>query len=130
MLAQLLDGRTGARVLSISFRETPLGGGRVACGLIDIDGTIEPFALFAAWQPIRPPFVLQEGVPPPPPEPAGWRLSDVAPKPADQNGDGVIDRAERDINTLGRKLALATCEEITPPPGVRWALELERAPDR
>ncbi|WP_156389188.1 hypothetical protein [Brevundimonas sp. Root1423] len=130
MLAQLLAGRSGARVVSISFRETPLGGGRVACGLIDMDGTIEPFALFAAWQPTRPPVVLQEGVTPPPPEPAGWHLSDVAPKPADQNSDGVIDPAERDINTLRRKLALATCKEITPPPGVHWATELERAPQQ
>ncbi|WP_332659261.1 hypothetical protein [Brevundimonas sp.] len=133
MLAQLLERRPGTRVISVSFHETPRGGGRFACGLIDIDGAIEPFAVLAAWHDIRPPVIRREGVPLPPPEPAGWGLFDIAPEHSDRNSDGVIDRGERNGDTLARKMALASCKissPITPPPGVHWTLELERGPEQ
>lgn len=133
MLARLLERCPGSRVLSIRFHETPTGGSRGACGLIDIDGAIEPFALLAAWAESRPPVIVQEGAAPPPPEPAGWHLYDIAPEHADGNGDGVLDRAERNIDTLRRKLALSSCERGSPivqPPDVHWTLELEREPRR
>ncbi|MGZ9114829.1 MAG: hypothetical protein ACXW3K_09425 [Brevundimonas sp.] len=133
MLAQLLDHRPDARVVSASFRDTRLGGGRAACGLIDIGGAIEPFALLAAWQDSRRSVVSQLGAPPTEPEPAGWRVSVTAPGHTDHDGDGLIGRGDRNSDTLDRKLALTLCRNtnpITPPDGVRWSLELEGEPDR
>ena len=132
MLAQLLERRPGSRMLSIHFSETPRGGGRAACGLIDIGGVVEPFALLAAWQDVQPSVILREGEPPPLPEPAHWRLVDIAPNHTDTNGDGVLDRGERNTDTLRRKMALETCKRsgpIVPPPGVSWNLEIEREPE-
>jgi hypothetical protein len=129
MLAPLLEQRPGARVVSIDFHEPPRGGGRTACGLLDIEGTIEPFALLAAWQDSRPPVVIQHGAPRPSPEPAGWRLHNIAAERPDRNGDGVVDRGDRNGNTLSRKLALAVCDDLQPPQGVTWATEMEADPD-
>ena len=133
MLARLFATRPNARLVSAEFRETPRGGGRGACGLIDFSGTIEPFHLLAVWQDERRPVVVPSQGLPRPAEPAGWRISDRAPKHIDHDGDGRIGRHDRDRDTADRKLALIFCQDTNPiaaPDNVRWVLEFEPDPDR
>jgi hypothetical protein len=132
MLARLFESRPNARLVSVNFRETR-GGGRGACGLIDFDGTIEPFHLLAAWRVERPPIMRSSRGPTRLAEPAGWRILDRAPMHRDHDGDGQIGRYDRNRDTTDRQLALIFCRDTNPivaPDNVHWVLELEPDPDR
>ncbi|MFN3669481.1 MAG: hypothetical protein ACK4VY_09250 [Brevundimonas sp.] len=129
LIAALREQRPEAQILYHAFEETSQGGGRVGCGMIEIGGTVEPFAVFTAWDFGSQSVVRMDGAPPPPPEEAQWRIFVTAPTQADRDGDGAVDRSDRNGNVLDRKLALAVCDDLQPPSGVTWAVELERDPD-
>lgn len=132
MLAQLFASRPGARLVSVNFRDTPYGGARTGCGLIELDGQIEPFNLLAAWNDERPSRVVVAGLPPSDHRAAGWRISDTAPTHADHDDDGAITRFDRNIDIMKRKSALLFCNDTNPiaqPENVTWVLESEPHPD-
>lgn len=129
MLAAVHAERPDARILSHAFKDTPRGGGRVGCGLIDVADTVEPFSVFAAWTDRTGTVVRVEGAPPPEPETPHWMVRVSAPSHADHNGDGDIGRHDRNRDVLERLGARMWCSDVQPPEGVVWAMELEQDPD-
>lgn len=132
MFAELRVERPTARILSQSSWNGGLGS-RQICGLMDIDGAIEPFSLFTYWQDAEPSRVIIAGLPPSEAKPAEWRVSPNGPRSADRDGDGDVDVTDRNRNALDRQMALAFCHDrnpITPPEGVNWVLTSEPDPAR
>ena len=129
MLAAVQTERPDARILSHAFKEPPRGGGRVGCGLISVAGTVEPFSVFAAWSDRGRAVIRVEGAPPPEPEAPHWMVRVNAASHADHNGDGEIDRHDRNRDVLERMGTRIWCRELQPPEGVVWAMELEPDPD-
>ncbi|MCS6625561.1 hypothetical protein N0B44_21855 [Roseibacterium beibuensis] len=115
-LDMLREGSPTARVLSYRFRDA-LRGARTACGLVEINGKPEPFNIMTSRR-----------------EDAGpWRTRVVAPVHGDRDGDGDVDRLDRNRDVADRRLALIFCNDhdpITEPDGADWQLEFEPDPDR
>ncbi|GAA0638375.1 hypothetical protein [Brevundimonas lenta] len=142
LLAALQAKVPDGRILSSAFQPTPRGGGWKGCGLIDVGGTVEPFAVYTIWQQARPERRLiatisapdengrmrEHPVPPLPAEPAHWKVGVSVPTHEDHDDDG-IDRDDRNHDVLSRKMALVFCDTLTPPEGATWATELEPHPD-
>lgn len=133
LLAAVLDETPNARIVSSSFEP-----GR-GCGLIEIGGTLEPFAVRTAWKEDRPgaPVVSsiavrgedgqmrEHRVDPKPPH---WEIIAVAPSRTDFDGDGM-DWRERNMDVLARRTALLMCPALTAPEGTVWNVEPESDPD-
>lgn len=115
MLAMVTEGRPNARILSYRFRDVRRGG-RAGCGLVEVDGDPEPFHVSTGLPEVG----------------ASWRTRLRAPTHGDRDGDGDIDRADRNRDIADRRLALIFCEQdpIAAPEGVEWRLEIEPDPDR
>ncbi|KQW84006.1 hypothetical protein ASC65_05125 [Brevundimonas sp. Root1279] len=132
MFAELRVERPTARILSQSSLNGGLGS-RQVCGLMDIDGAIEPFSLMTYWQDAEPSRIIIAGFPPSEAKPAEWRISANGPRAADWDGDGQVKVLDRNMNSNYRRMALALCQDrnaITPPEGVNWVLTSEPDPDR
>ena len=121
-----------SRILSQEFRETARGGGRVACGLVETAGVVEPFSIVAVWEdPARRPVVLLDGAPPPaPPAAAHWKIDVTTPKHLDYDGDGQTDRYDRNMDTMQRIGVKLWCPALQPPAGTTWATRGEPNPAR
>jgi hypothetical protein len=142
LLAALQAKAPGARIVSSEFHDTPRGGARAGCGLIEIGGEIEPFHILTSWKealPERAPVVVmitqgEDGVErrhpdgPLPAEPAHWRTWINAPVLEDLDGDGV-DRRDRNRAISERRMALLMCKTLTRPGGEAWVTEFEPDPD-
>lgn len=117
------------RVLSADFNDAPRDGGRIGCGLIDIDGVVEPFSTLTAWR--IPPTVSVSlvGQPAPPVKSPHWSISTVVPTRVDADQDPRTSRFARNQDALKRKLALTVCGDLQPPEGSFWTTELEPHPD-
>jgi hypothetical protein len=126
MLEHLLASRPNIRVLSVNFRDTPYGGARTGCGLMELDGQTEPFSLLNSWQDESPARATRAA------RPEGWSVRDTAPHHIDRDGDGEITCFDRNLDIADRNLALLLCKDTNPiakPEGVDWVLELEPHPD-
>jgi hypothetical protein len=117
-----------ARILSQDFRESNRGGARIGCGLIDIDGHIEPVSVTAAWKEPPEAVIAINGVTAPR-RAAHWDVSVNAPSRGDYDEDGDIDRTDRNYDVLKRRIAMMWCDHLEPPEGIVWALEPEPNPD-
>ena len=136
LLAAVLEDARNARIVSSSFNH---GAGGRGCGLIEIDGTTEPFSVHSAWKENGPGAAVvssvsvrdQNGqmqehrIEPKPPQ---WEIMAVTPSHVDAEGDG-LDWRERNLDVAMRRLALTMCPTLTAPQGTVWALEFEPDPD-
>ena len=130
--AAVVAERPDARVLSLDFKESLRGGARIGCGLIEVEGAVEPVSVFALWRDRPNTTVTVVGVPPQPArrlEPPHWEIRVVGPTGSDHNQNGEIDRNDRNLDVLGRMNVRTFCPELAPPPGVAWAMEIEPNPD-
>lgn len=132
LISVLLAERPTARIVSQSPRNGG-GGSRHICGLMDIDGAIEPFSVFTSWEEAEAARVIIAGFPPTEAKPAQWRTFANGPRAADWDADGDLDVTDRNMNANYRKMALIYCHDtnpITPPEGVNWVLTSEPDPAR
>ena len=130
--AAIAAERPNARVLSLDFKESLRGGARIGCGLIEVEGAVEPVSVFAFWRDRPNATVTVVGVPPQParpPEPPHWEIRVVGPTGSDRDQNGEIDRNDRNLDVLGRMNVRTSCPELAPPPGVIWTMEIEPNPD-
>lgn len=142
LLAAVQAEVPGARILSSEFQDTPRGGARAGCGLLETNGAIEPFHILTSWEealperrsPISIAVVGEDGTMQPlsrdplPAEPAHWKNRIVAPVLTDLEADG-IDRRDRNHAIADRQMALLFCKSLVAPEGTAWVTELEPHPD-
>lgn len=124
-----------AEILTLEPAPTPRAGAHVLfrriCGVARVDDRIEPFAMISSWQdPAIDDTVklVLPGAPPQPPAVAGWKTRTSFPILVDSNGDGEIDRADRNLAAMGRLVALTSCPNLRPPEGVTWMVKAEPDP--
>lgn len=129
LLEAVISESPRGRVLSVGFSDAPRDGGRIGCGLIDIDGVVEPFSTLTAWR--GPPTVTVRlvGQPASPVKPPHWSISAVVPTRTESDQDTETSRSARNQDALQRKLALMVCRDLQPPEGSVWTTELEPHPD-
>jgi hypothetical protein len=124
LIQQLVEARPGARVLDQSGRDV-LNGGRVICGRFQTSSQIEPFAAYAVWkESSRLAGVIISRNGPVPVEPDHWQAWAIGP--VSDPDDGVPSSADRNFDTLQRRLALSFCPRLAPPEGVAWPTAQER----
>ena len=121
--------RPAASILSMDFRESNRGGARIGCGVIEIGGHAEPFSVIAAWKEPSGIVITVNGGAPRPEPPAHWAIRISVPSRSDHDGDGDIDRTDRNYDVVDRMQAKMWCNDLQPPAGVVWAMELEPDPD-
>jgi len=116
-------------ILSADFNDAPRDGGRIGCGLMDIDGVVEPFMTLTTWR--GPPILTVRlvGQPAPQVKPPHWSISAVVPPRIEADQDPETSRSARNQDALKRKLALMVCRDLQPPEGSVWTTELEPHPD-
>jgi len=129
LIAAVHAERPAARILSQDFRESRRGGARIGCGLIEIDGHIEPFSVTAIWDTPSGTVVHVVGVPPRPVQPAHWEINVQTPSRGDNDKDGDIDRMDRNYDVMRRRFAMIFCDTLRAPEGVVWAVDVEPNPD-
>ena len=136
LVTAVLERAPNAHIISSRFDHGPEGTG---CGLLDIGGAIEPFAVRPIWRDemasaliTASAFIRDENgqlreqrIEPKPPQ---WEILTIVPSRTDRNGDG-LDRLERNRDALSRRAALALCPTLTAPEGTVWVLEREPDPN-
>ena len=125
MIAQ----RPQSRVLSLDFRGSDEADWRIGCGLIDIDGFVEPVSVIAKWRNEPGVVVTIAGMPPLPPKSPYWEIEIGGPTRADRNLDGEIGWLDRSLDGQGRRTVQMLCPDLSPPAGVTWMTEIEPNPD-
>ncbi len=123
-----------AEILSLSPSPTPASDAGVQyrriCGLARVDDRIEPFSVVTTWNdPATSGSVTLVGAPPRPPVVAGWKTRISFATLVDHNGEGEIDRVDRNIAVMARRTALMSCRDLRAPEGVTWVIEPEPHPD-
>ncbi|MES2860805.1 MAG: hypothetical protein V4701_05000 [Pseudomonadota bacterium] len=121
--------RPGSALLSLEFRDSNRGGGRIGCALVDIDGTVEPVSVITVWRDARQTAFVFMGEPRVVAEAAGWAVNVIGPTRTDHTADGEIGWADRSNDNLSRRMALQLCPDLAPPAGEIWETELEPNPD-
>ncbi|QTC91859.1 hypothetical protein [Brevundimonas goettingensis] len=137
LIAAVQTERPAGRILSQDFKESPRGGARIGCGLIEIEGHIEPYSVMAFWETpsgttvylTSPDGARLPGQGDRTPEPAHWDITVSAPGRADNDGDGDIDRMDRNRDVMSRLHTRTLCRDLHPPAGVVWSMEIEPNPD-
>ena len=124
-----------AEILTVSPSPTPTAGAlvqfRKLCGVARVDDRLEPFSVTSTWNdPATGDTVtlILPGAPPRPPAVAGWKTRTSFATLADHNGDGDIDRIDRNLAVMGRLGALMSCPDLRPPEGVTWVIKPEPDP--
>lgn len=113
-----------ARIISHTF-EGPAGTPAYrACGLIDIDGSVEPFSANLDWEDGTMVITAVNGVSIPPPV-VGWEIEVTVPSGA----GAALDWRDRNLKVWQRQIVLRYCPGLRPPEGTVWNVELEADPD-
>jgi len=134
LVATFAAAHPTAQVLTLQPTPAPPLGSRVLsrkmCGTARIEGRIEPFVVLSQWRdPAIDDTIVSTfpGGPRPIPETAGWKARTSFPVLIDHNGEGEIDRHDRNLAVMARHAALMVCQDLRAPEGVQWVIKPEAA---